>query len=1106
MKPWLHLCPILLCLSLSSCGGGSEPGQTASTESRETPQQAVQGSDSSPKPGAKAETASKQSPAPADAARSKVPSANVANRPALSFIPQDAVVTVVVHPKRAASSDPMRALLELDFVRERLEASSMKLNDIERVIYSAGIPTDESENDCTIVQYAQPRARADLLKDEFGDLPYEETNFRGVTYFRFADVLAPGSDDIEPREAKPKPAPPGNSAVLARYPDDFCPNANGHVDASDSGNWIYQSAERQNPLAPEATLRKLHWDAGKRRYESPRGAMGNEYPTIGNSLDPSPRSPRFAVLRWQSRTAAETRIRGNFRKYSNAKNGDGVLALIFVDGQQKFSTDLRFNDTTGSNFDIRADVHPGSFIDFVIDPKGNSSYDSTNLTATIEKILPSVANGPPVERDVPDEAADPPLAGGSGIYLLDDRTILRADERRLRSLLSNPPAQSPLAKKLAQADLNHDLVAVVAFEGNRDPLAKLLAPLNDDGGPIDLRGVSALPQHAQFAVAHGDLSGGTLLRVTVDTPDAQAAAQVEGGLDALLESTEGLREIIPRDNPILGMIRQILMGTKLQSNGPQVVLDVKMPNDLADFIRRDAMAAIAPLARTATQSQRETLRKLEEREREIEAMAARDLARQAGGIPVAAIAAPKHAVPDEHVLAAAQARVRQVYKRQIEDARTDEQKAALTVSILDDATGFEDATQKFAALEVARQMAVALPDVAMTFRTIQQLEDEFQIDALAVRIDSLRELGNSGIDAQERMPFVERLTSVADQAVAADLFDAGVELLQLARKYALQARESARLREITDRLSDVTKLAADFAALEPARKTLQTNAFDPEACLSVGRFRCFAQGDWEAGLKLLAQCSDRRLQAPAASDLAAPRTVAEQIAAGDRWWELAAEYRGLEQKQIRLRAAHWYRAALPSARDLDRQKIEHRLEEIEPLETARPAVNLLDAVDLRRDVVSGHWIMRHGMLTSPEDSGARVVIPYDLPAEYDLTLVVSRRTNNNQFALGLTVDGVLTMILFDYQNSKRTTLFTSPQITFLKPVFTNNKSTKIIVSVRKRSLSVVADDQEILKWDGQSTLPPRIAPDWTVPDGTKLFVGSSSSVFQIQQLRLEPHR
>ena len=77
-------------------------------------------------------------------------------------------------------------------------------------------------------------------------------------------------------------------------------------------------------------------------------------------------------------------------------------------------------------------------------------------------------------------------------------------------------------------------------------------------------------------------------------------------------------------------------------------------------------------------------------------------------------------------------------------------------------------------------------------------------------------------------------------------------------------------------------------------------------------------------------------------------------------------------------------------------------------EHAVAAGNLLRQIDLRKHVVKGIWNNYRGMLVSPEDSGARVIVPAELPAEYDLTVLVERKTRNNQFALGLTVDGTLT--------------------------------------------------------------------------------------------------
>ncbi len=531
--------------------------------------------------------------------------AEVSDPSGTSLVPVDALAAVVVHPRRAAESETGQALLALDAVQAGLAKSHVQPNDVERIIYAMGIPTEESESDCTIVQFAKPQSRTALLQEEFADLPYEEVRFAGATYYRYAHDTPDTGDtgDVAPPNAEstsPAATPEASSSVLARFPEDRQPSANGHSDGSDSGNWFYYSSQRPNPTLPEAELRELHWNGDKKRYEAPRGAMGNTYPAIGGSLDPSPRPPQFAVLRWKSRASAQVQIRGNFRKYSNAKTGDGVRALIFVDGEQEFAEDIRATDTIGADFAVAATVKPGSMVDFVIDPKGNSRYDSTKLAAVIE-----LSDGSDIERiDTVDSGKRPEVPAGdddsmlygTAVYFPDATTMVSTSENWLRELLSGPPADTPLTKRLSQLDLDHDVVAIVALEGHQDQVAELLAALAEHTGSPELGGMSVVPRHAQFVTAALDLTGDTLLSVTVEAISEESASDVENGLDSMMEAVEGLRHVIPEESPLLPMLKQLVRGTSLQADGTQVALRVKMPAGLPDFVRTDATAAIKTIA------------------------------------------------------------------------------------------------------------------------------------------------------------------------------------------------------------------------------------------------------------------------------------------------------------------------------------------------------------------------------------------------------------------------------------------------------------------------------------------------------------------------------
>lgn len=115
---------------------------------------------------------------------------------------------------------------------------------------------------------------------------------------------------------------------------------------------------------------------------------------------------------------------------------------------------------------------------------------------------------------------------------------------------------------------------------------------------------------------------------------------------------------------------------------------------------------------------------------------------------------------------------------------------------------------------------------------------------------------------------------------------------------------------------------AQIAALQ---ERLKANANDPVANLALGKIQFFERGLWNPGLFHLAQGNDKHLRQLSQRDLAQPDMVEERVAIGDAWWDLAEKEKADVQRNLRVRAAHWYRLALPDTFGLRRGRLEGRI-------------------------------------------------------------------------------------------------------------------------------------------------------------------------------------
>ena len=100
---------------------------------------------------------------------------------------------------------------------------------------------------------------------------------------------------------------------------------------------------------------------------------------------------------------------------------------------------------------------------------------------------------------------------------------------------------------------------------------------------------------------------------------------------------------------------------------------------------------------------------------------------------------------------------------------------------------------------------------------------------------------------------------------------------------------------------------------------------DPSANLIVGKFLCYAKGDFDEGLPQLVKGSDERLKQLAATELAHPQDAQAQVQLADSWWELANEQRDHAEEMILQHALKWYARAYPGLKGIIKTRVESRM-------------------------------------------------------------------------------------------------------------------------------------------------------------------------------------
>ena len=293
---------------------------------------------------------------------------------------------------------------------------------------------------------------------------------------------------------------------------------------------------------------------------------------------------------------------------------------------------------------------------------------------------------------------------------------------------------------------------------------------------------------------------------------------------------------------------------------------------------------------------------------------------------IAQEAAKKSPVPAATAQAEATKLIKEVYGDEWAAAKTPAQKSALAKKLLEKAGELnDDPAGQFVLLRLARDIATQANDGQTAFSAIDSMAETFQVNALEMKVVVLTNLSSATQLTARHKSIAEEALKLVDQAVAQDNFTVADELGKLALDEARKAREKELIAQAQGRNNEVSELAKVYEDVSAARITLVKTPDDPEANLVVGKYLCFARGDWDKGLPMLALGKDDALKALAKQEREGAASSKEQAKLGDGWWELAEKQDGTVKKQMQARAGHWYQEALPGLSGLTKAKVEKRV-------------------------------------------------------------------------------------------------------------------------------------------------------------------------------------
>jgi hypothetical protein len=309
-------------------------------------------------------------------------------------------------------------------------------------------------------------------------------------------------------------------------------------------------------------------------------------------------------------------------------------------------------------------------------------------------------------------------------------------------------------------------------------------------------------------------------------------------------------------------------------------------------------------------------------------------------------------------------------------------------------------------------------------------------------------------------------------------------------------------------------LQVEAAGLSAAKRKLQDAPDDPEANLILGSFLCFVKEDWPKGVRHLAKGSNPVLKALADREVAFAAQGADPTGCaslGDGWWQFAEKGSAKNKLRILEHAAGFYEKALPGLPAAQKEVVAKRLEDYETaLAQTMGSVNLLRLVDPAKDAVSGVFKFEGNALLLPAAPVTpRIVIPYELPAEYRLQIVAERTSGTEALLVGVPLGANRLMILVDGGLKQAAGLYyrkpggPAPDILKIGPFLPLKKPVLVDITFARDVLTLKADGALLFQWSVAGKGPLLNPTEWDV--ATKgIILASFQSTFRVLQFNLIP--
>ena len=424
----------------------------------------------------------------------------------------------------------------------------------------------------------------------------------------------------------------------------------------------------------------------------------------------------------------------------------------------------------------------------------------------------------------------------------------------------------------------------------------------------------------------------------------------------------------------------------------------------------------------------------------------------------------------------------------------------------------DDPSTQFTLFNYAFNKATELYAFTDAFKVVDELDKRYSdINPTGMKLRTLD-------DARKKKPKGDQLESLVNGDMDFAIFEMSLgqtntshyELAATAAKNASEGAKTLKSKPLEDKAGAVHKYAGD----------LHKNKDD---AFTQAKFKYFVLGDSsEDVLKVLSNGPDAKLKKLTGLQFIGIKDAGNYHEQGDVAYDAANESSRLPFEKFSLQsiALNLYNLVTSTATGAEKtkyerdEKLKKRKTELE-MKVAQygaivGSIDLLAMIDPTKDKLSGDWKIENGRLTIDGGNFSRIEIPYEPPAEYDYTIVFSKKKGKTDVAQLLTYSGKAFSYNLDagadgshsgFFSAKQATVTAIPPSIVKRTSLATNKVYTSVVKIRKDGHSAYLDGEFIAKW--QPTLDDLGANSaWALRKENVLGIGANNNTIEFYKITI----